>query len=126
MRTATCVTRVLVIEDNPDIREVLVEALRDEGYQVDWTSDGRRAVDKARQNTPALAIVDLMVPGMDGRRIIRECRTDPRCAATNFIVVSAFDVNQLEDVDAQAVIQKPFNLVHLMETVSELAPLEIA
>ena len=118
-------TRVLVVEDDPDIREVLVEALRDEGYRVDWTADGLIGLEKARKTPPVLVILDLMIPGLDGRQFIQQCRADKRCAATNFIVVSAFNVDRLADVDAQAVIQKPFNLGFLMEKVAEFAPLRV-
>jgi CheY-like chemotaxis protein len=66
-----------------------------------------------------------MIPGLDGRQFIQVCRADPGCTGTKFIVVSAFNINKLADVDAQAVLQKPFNLGHLMDTVAELAPLEV-
>jgi DNA-binding response OmpR family regulator len=117
------VTRVLVVEDDPDIREVLIEALRDEGYRVDWAADGTLGVQKAKKTRPALVILDLMIPGVDGRTFLQECRADPRCAGTKFLVVSAFNVDKLADVDALAVIQKPFNLGQLMDTVAEHAPL---
>jgi DNA-binding response OmpR family regulator len=117
------VTRVLVVEDDPDIRQVMVEALLDDGYRVDWAADGIVGLEKARNGKPALVILDLMIPGFDGRRFIEECRADPRCGVTNFIVVSAFDVDRLAHLDAQAIIQKPFNLGYLMEKVAELAPL---
>jgi two-component system OmpR family response regulator len=117
------VTRVLVVEDDPDIREVLVEALGDEGYCVDWAADGLVGFEKARTTRPALVILDLMIPGMDGRQFIQACRADPGCNGAKFIVVSAFSINKLADVDAQAVIQKPFNLAHIMEKVAEFAPL---
>jgi CheY-like chemotaxis protein len=114
---------VLVVEDDPDIREVLVEALLDNGYRVDRAADGIAGLDKARSNRPVLMILNLMIPGLDGRRFIQQCRADPHCAATNFIVVSAFNLDSFADIDAQAVIQKPFNLGYLMEKVAEFAPL---
>jgi DNA-binding response OmpR family regulator len=116
------VTRVLVVEDDPDIREVLVEALRDDGYVVDWADDGREGLAKAREAPPDLAIIDLMIPGLNGREFIRECRSDPQCASLNVIVVSAFQGDRVADLDAQAVIQKPFNLSVLMDTVAQYAP----
>jgi two-component system OmpR family response regulator len=119
------VTRVLVVEDDPDIREVLVEALRDDGYRVDWAADGIHGLEKARQGRPALVILDLMLPGLDGRQFIRECKADQGCAGTKFIVISAFNVNKLADVDAEAVLQKPFNLADFVDKVAELAPLQV-
>lgn len=116
------VASVLVVEDDPDIREVLVEALRDEGYRVDWAADGVLGLEKARKTPPSLVIVDLMIPRLDGRQFIAECRADPECAGTSVIVMSAFSISKLEDVPAQAVIQKPFELSDLMAKVAELAP----
>lgn len=118
-------TRVLVVEDEPDIRQVLLDALRDEGYVVDSAENGVTALQRVREAPPALAIIDLMMPGIDGRQFIRECRGDPRCAAMNFIVVSALEPSRVADLGAQAVIQKPFNLGHIIATVAEFAPLTV-
>jgi two-component system sensor histidine kinase/response regulator len=114
------VTRVLVVEDDPDIRDVLVQALLDDDYEVEWAEDGLAGQAITRSSRPALVIIDMMLPGLNGRDFIRECRADPECAATKFILVSAFHGDRLSDVEADAVIQKPFNLGSLMDTVAQL------
>jgi DNA-binding response OmpR family regulator len=116
------VPRVLVVEDDADIREVLIEALVDDGYEVDWAADGVSGLSKACELSPQVVILDLMIPGLNGRRFVQECRRDPRCSSMNVIVVSAYPGERIGDLDVQAVIQKPFNLGTLMDTVAGLAP----
>jgi DNA-binding response OmpR family regulator len=120
------VARVLVVEDDNDIRELLVEALAEDGYEVDWAKDGLSGLRSAQARTPELVILDLMIPGLDGRGFIRECRRDPRCSATNVIVVSAYPGERIGEIDAQAVMQKPFNLGSLLDKVAEFTPPEVS
>ncbi len=114
--------RVLVVEDDNDIREVLVEALTDDGYGVEWANNGLAGLRRVQLRPPQLVILDLMIPGLDGLGFIRECRQDPRCAELNVIVVSAHPGERIGEIDAQAVMQKPFNLPDLLDKVAELAP----
>jgi CheY-like chemotaxis protein len=75
-----------------------------------------------REQPHDLAVVDLMMPGMDGRRFLSECRADPGCAALQIVVVTAGRATDLEELDVQAVVPKPFDLNELVETVLRLAP----
>jgi two-component system response regulator QseB len=115
-------TRVLVIEDEPEIRSVVAEALADEGYIVGCAQDGAVGLSLLQGQQHHLAIVDLMMPGMDGRQFVQECRADPRCAALQIIVITAMRASQLDNLDVQAVIPKPFDLGDLVDTVFRLAP----
>ena len=67
--------RVLVVEDEPSIRRVIVGYLKDEGFAVVEASDGLTAVDAARRDDPDVVVLDLMLPGIDGIEVCRRLRT---------------------------------------------------
>ena len=80
--------RVLVVEDTPDIREVLVELLAAEGYEVHTAADGQEALDRLREKPFDLMLLDLMMPRVDGITVLetltRENRTPPTIAMSAF------------------------------------------
>jgi two-component system, OmpR family, response regulator MprA len=115
------VTRVLVVEDEPDIRDALSETLVDEGYEVVSASDGAAALSLLNGQLPEVAVVDLMMPGMDGYAFLRECRAHPRGDQMRVVVITASSrVDQ--DLDVEVVLTKPFDLAELVETLARLAP----
>lgn len=66
--------RILVVEDDPTVSDVVVRYLEREGFEVHSCSDGHRAVQVARQLRPDLVILDLMLPGIDGHEVFRRIR----------------------------------------------------
>ena len=81
---------VLVVDDNEDNREIYAASLRHSGYAVEVASDGEEAVDVARRLRPAIVVMDLGMPGMDGWDAIAALRSTPDTRATYVIVVSGF------------------------------------
>src|SRR5437764_14898483 len=67
-------TRVLVVEDDRTVSEVVARYLNREGYAVEEVADGSRAVERALQSLPDLVVVDLMIPGLDGLEVCRRLR----------------------------------------------------
>ena len=67
-------TRILIVEDNADLAYGLRTGLEIEGYQVDVATDGTSGLARARETNPHLVILDLMLPGMDGYRVLRSLR----------------------------------------------------
>lgn len=67
-------TRVLVVDDEPMVREVLVRYLAREGFDVDEAGDGIAALDLASASSPDLVVLDLMLPGLDGYEVFRRLR----------------------------------------------------
>ncbi|MCA9861655.1 MAG: response regulator, partial [Thermomicrobiales bacterium] len=71
-------TRVLVVEDSPDIARLVQRSLLLEGFDVDVAQDGRSALGVVRDNPPDLIVLDLMLPGEDGLSICRRVRARSR------------------------------------------------
>ncbi|HJR51183.1 MAG TPA: response regulator [Gemmatimonadales bacterium] len=81
--------RVLIVEDEPDIRDLLVFHLEREGYQVTTSRDGAEAVRLCRTAAPDLVLLDLMLPGMDGLEVCRRLRLDPATQAIPIVMLTA-------------------------------------
>ena len=82
-------TRVLVADDNADMREYLARLLRTAGYQVTTVTDGQAALDAVRDGPPDLVISDVMMPRLDGLGLVAALRADARTAAVPVLLLSA-------------------------------------
>ena len=116
--------RILVVDDDRDILEVIKYILEDSGYEVDTLSDGHNLLDKIREKTPDLLLLDIMLGNMDGREL---CKTVKMSAATHnipIIMVSAsHEITSFNTTDGpNGFIAKPFDIDDLLTTVqSQLA-----
>jgi two-component system, OmpR family, phosphate regulon response regulator PhoB len=81
--------RIFVIEDEPDIAEVLQYNLEKEGFQVDLRARGDIALEALRRDAPELIVLDLMLPGMDGLELTRLLKRDPATASIPLIMLTA-------------------------------------
>jgi CheY-like chemotaxis protein len=111
--------RVLVVDDDLEIRAFLALALEDEGYEVTTAVDGA-ALRAARDQHPDVILLDLMMPGMDGAEVSRQLRADPATEAVPIIVMSAHD--RLDALSAQMPVQdrlpQPFDFAAMYATVA--------
>lgn len=113
-------SRVLVVDDDPAIRSMLVELLTDEGYETLVAGDGRTAVEIARLRLPDVILMDLMLPVMDGVSATRLIKSSPDTGWIRIIAMSA-GANlrlQVDDLPADGVVSKPFDLDALLADVS--------
>ena len=111
--------RILVVDDDQDILEVIKYILEDSGYKVDTLSDGNKLIDKINENTPDLLLLDIMLGNMDGREL---CKTIKLSEATHnipVIMVSAsHEITTFNTTDGpNGFIAKPFDIDHLLSTV---------
>jgi CheY-like chemotaxis protein len=83
--------RILVVEDNPDARELLVMVLAHAGYQIIEASNGSEALHNAATYHPDLILMDLGLPGMRGYEVMNQMRSDPRLASIPIVITTAFD-----------------------------------
>jgi len=81
--------RVLIADDNADMREYLTHLLATSGYGVTGVADGRRALEAIRGQVPDLVISDVMMPGIDGLQLLTALRNDSRAAAVPVLLLSA-------------------------------------
>jgi DNA-binding response OmpR family regulator len=106
---------ILVIEDEPDLREGLKHNLELEGYTVDTAADGKEGLRKATDGTPTLILLDLMLPGIPGVELLRQLRLAGK--ATPVIIVSAKGQDRDKvaglELGADDYITKPFGLAEL-------------
>src|SRR3954463_15106658 len=115
-------TRILIIEDNRNLATGLRNNLEIEGYEVDVASDGTSGLTLARTKQPNLVILDLMLPGMDGYRVLKTMREDG--LDTPVLILSA----RGEETDkvlgfhlgADDYVAKPFGLLELLARVDAL------
>ncbi len=82
-------SRVLIVEDEPDISDLLAFHLGREGYQVVRSRNGADALQQVRARPPDLVLLDLMLPGMDGLEVCRRLRRDPSTAALPIVMLTA-------------------------------------
>jgi CheY-like chemotaxis protein len=108
---------VLVVEDERDIREIVAEALTDEGYQVIGACDGAEALDKLRACHPAVVLLDLMMPRMNGWQFRAAQRQDPDPGVSRVPVIVLSALGRVADLDAAEYLQKPFELEQLLSAV---------
>jgi DNA-binding response OmpR family regulator len=116
------VTRILVIEDNKNLATGLRNNLEIEGYEVDVASDGANGLSLARSSSPDLIVLDLMLPGMDGYRVLRTLREEG--IDTPVLILSA----RGEETDkvlgfhlgADDYVAKPFGLLELLARIDAL------
>jgi CheY-like chemotaxis protein len=81
--------RILVIEDNPTNLDLVLYLLRAAGHEPRTARDGASGLDEARLHRPALVLLDLQMPGMDGFEVLRRLRADPALASVPVVAVTA-------------------------------------
>lgn len=117
--------RVLVVDDDPSIRRMIMAALRREGYTFAEAANGREALDTMRRDRPDIVILDLMMPMVSGWDVLRERSGDPHLLEIPVIVVSANRSAELAsamDKGICAFLPKPFDITVLSSLVRSCIP----
>ncbi len=112
--------RVLVVDDEPMLRDTLGNMLSDEGYVVDLAVDGEDALERVHQVRPDAILLDLMMPGMNGRQFLQALRDEPAYADVPVLIMTAvhgLEVN-LANVGASELVEKPFDVEDLLNKVA--------
>jgi CheY-like chemotaxis protein len=111
------VSRILVVDDEPDQRFMLRRIFERAGYAVTDAGDGAAALQAVQEAAPDLVVTDMMMPVMDGAEFIRRLRGDP--ATAHIPVLAASGDSHLADA-ADAVVSKPYNWRHLVAVADAL------
>jgi phosphate regulon transcriptional regulator PhoB len=112
---------VLVVEDEPDIRGLIVHHLERDGFRCRTAASGGEALARVRATPPDLVILDLMLPGMDGLEVCRRLRADPATAGLPIIMLTAKadEVDRVVGLEmgADDYLPKPFSTKELVARV---------
>jgi CheY-like chemotaxis protein len=118
--------RVLVVDDDREIRESLIEVLEEAGYEAVGAADGREALAQLRdpEDRWCVVLLDLMMPNMDGREFRTEQLLDPSLAPIPVVIVSAMNdvAATAEELKVAAHLTKPIPLVDLVQVVDRFCP----
>lgn len=114
--------RILIVEDNSDIRRLIKWSLEPDDYEVHEVSNGDMAMTQIRQLQPDLVLLDVMMPGeLDGFDVCQKIREDPQLAGVHVIMLTARaqakDRAEGERSGADDYLVKPFKPVELMDAV---------
>jgi len=119
--------RILVVDDNPQMRSLLRHMLKTEGYEVDEAGDGDQALEKASEANPDLLITDIIMPGKEGFETIIDMRQ--AYPALKIIAISGGNVSSPHDylkcaaeLGADRSLSKPIQKERLISCVKELLP----
>ncbi len=114
--------KVLVVEDNPDIAELVSLHLKDLGYEVALAADGLCGLDAARARRFDLIILDLMLPGMDGLELCRRLRGETDYTPILMLTAKSSEVDRVVglEIGADDYLTKPFSIGELLARVKAI------
>ena len=119
--TATARRDVLIVDDDPDIRDAVGECLRYEGYDVHSAADGRDALDRLEYGLrPDVILLDLMMPVLNGFDVLEALKSRPEWKSIPVVIVSANRGYEAEDLSgAVSILRKPVNVDRLIAAVEQ-------
>lgn len=116
--------RVLIVEDHPSHMELAAYILERGGYEVLQATSAEDGIALARSERPALILMDLRLPGMDGLEAIRVLRSDPETRDIKIIAVTSYrdeyGEQPLRIAGADALIRKPYHYDHFLGTLKDV------
>ncbi len=111
--------KILVIDDDANIRDYLVSLFNDNGYEVYIAGDAKEGIQEAKKIKPDLITLDIEMPGEWGPRFYRQLSQDPELKNIPVIVISGLSGHQYAVVKAVASLTKPFDREELLKIVKE-------
>jgi two-component system, OmpR family, alkaline phosphatase synthesis response regulator PhoP len=114
--------RILIVEDNPDLAFGLRNNLEIEGYDIAVAEDGLAGLREARSSAPDLIILDLMMPGLDGYRVLRTLRDEGNSTPVLILSAKGEEADKVRGfrMGADDFVTKPFSLLELLARVEAL------
>ena len=121
-------TRILVVDDDEIVRQILQDQLQGEGYQVRTAADGEEALARVAEDPPDLILLDVIMPRIDGYEVCRQLKSDPRTILIPVVMVTSLQATQerIKGIEAGAdeFLSKPCNPQELMTRVRSLLKLK--
>jgi CheY-like chemotaxis protein len=114
---------VLIVDDEPDIRKMLVEVLSLEGYPTETATNGREALDILAKGGPRVVLLDLLMPVVNGRGVMQQLQANPAERARHqIILVSAtHNLESARDLRVDGELSKPFTVDQLLNKLAAVA-----
>ncbi len=116
-------TKILIVDDDPNSRDIVQTFLESKGYQVATAEDGQEALAKLEELNPGLVLLDVMMPGMDGWEVARVIKNHPDFGRTRVVMLTArsdfSDKTEGLRAGADDYIVKPIRLEELAERVEK-------
>jgi DNA-binding response OmpR family regulator len=121
-RRGAMAVKILVADDEQEIRDLLDNFLKDQGYEVILASDGEQALQLAEMENPQAIILDVMMPGLDGLQVCKRLKEKEETKLIPVIFITGFEDNKLEalDMGADDFVNKPFDMVELSTRVKSV------
>lgn len=122
------VARILSIEDDVDLQQVITYALAKKGWDVVYAYDGKDGLDQARKFIPDLILLDMMLPGLNGIEVIKGLKADEQTRDIPVVVMTAYpsDAQFLKSavlaMGAVEYLAKPVHIDELVSTIERLLP----
>ena len=117
-------TRILLVDDEPDLVQMVSTRLKAAGYEISTAYDGQEALEKVKESRPDLMILDLMLPKLDGYKVCRLLKFDERTRGIPILIFTARaqveDVTLATECGADAYLTKPFEAKVLLAKLQEL------
>ncbi|HYJ34110.1 MAG TPA: response regulator [Candidatus Binatia bacterium] len=117
-------SRVLVVDDEPDLVRILEFGLKAAGYTVETASDGQEGLKKARESKPDIILLDLMLPKLDGYKVCRLLKFDERYKHIPIMILSARtqegDQTLAHEMGANRFLTKPYEFAEILDHIQAL------
>ena len=117
--------KILVVDDDPAIRMLLADYLRNFGHEVVESDSGQSCLNELDNALPDIVLLDLQMPDMTGNQVLKEIRSNENLESLPIVMLSANEeshaVKDQEGVTADRYVQKPFDLKGILKIIEELA-----
>lgn len=116
-------SRILIVEDHPTMREAMRLVLEREGFDIDEAADGDQALVAVRERAPDLVLLDMSIPGASGPEVLAAVKEDPATSDVRVIVVTATGEEGRASALASGAdhyFTKPFSPIALLQAVEEV------
>ncbi len=114
---------ILIVDDDPTIRKMLVEVLSLEGYPTETATNGQEALDMLAKSAPRIVLLDLLMPVLDGRGVMEQLDSYQMLRSHHKVVLVSAMVNleSSRDLQVDSILPKPFTVVQLLSVLEPLA-----
>jgi len=116
--------KILIIDDNAEVRDMLTDLLTFKGYTVDTAKNGIIGIDKLEDVKPDLIICDIAMPEKDGFQVLEDVRANPQFGTTPFVFLTASMLQSEEEkiinTSANGYLMKPYNSTQLFDMIGKL------